>query len=88
MLIGFGSVPSSGRPACETTRQTSGIDKQLFAHAVQRSIHLARRDSRRKSEVHPDAALVQFGQKFGAELRNEHQGSDQRNTSDKQHDSG
>ena len=78
MLIGLGSVPSSGRPACETTRATSGILRSSSAHVVQRPIDFTGRDAGRQREIHPDAALIEFRKKLrpsaGPAMRRRDQG--------------
>ena len=67
MLMGFGSVPSSGRPAFEITVLTSGRYAAIAASGQWRTFP---DNAGRQVRVDPDRALVEFGKKsvpsFGA----------------------
>ena len=75
----FGSVPSSGRPALETTvvHFRELVERVADTCGTSWLVSLDR-DSRRQVDVDPDGALVQLGQEFAAQSRHEGQADGQR----------
>ena len=70
------SVPSSGRPCCDTTDSTSGRAADQFAHLVDVGVALLQRDRRRQRGADPQIALLQLGQELEPEQAHEHDGHD------------
>ena len=73
------SVPSSGRPSCDTTLVTSGKDRNTRAHLVGQLGAMFERDGQRHRRVRPDVSLLQLGQKLAAQQREQRQRRDHQN---------
>ena len=63
------SVPSSGRPSCETTVVTSGNDMKTWRIRVAQLGAVLERDRERHRRARPDVALFELGQELAAEQR-------------------